>query len=78
MFETIDRTRSGTSNNFLQKIKQSGTIIGKCARSTNVYMRHNNMTPAGSQSKPDCEVCSDRSKGTSVSIPMFPEVSHLG
>ena len=45
-FETIDRTRSGTSNKFWQGIKQSNgmppeTIIGKCARSTNVYMRGN-------------------------------------
>ena len=46
MFETIDRTRSGTSNKFWQGIKQSNgtppeTIIGKCARSTNFYMSHN-------------------------------------
>ena len=46
MFETIDRTRSGTSDKFWQGIKQSNgtppeTIIGKCARSTNVYMRDN-------------------------------------
>ena len=44
MFETIDRTRSGTSNKFWQGIKQLNgmppeTIIGRCARSTNVYMR---------------------------------------
>ena len=43
MLETIDRTRSGTSNKFWQGIKQSNgtppeTIIGKCARSTNVHM----------------------------------------
>ena len=46
MFETIDRTRSGASNKFRQGIKQSNgrrpeTIIGKCARSTNVYIRDN-------------------------------------
>ena len=49
MFETIDRTRSGTSSKFLQVIKQSNgtppeTIIGKCAISTNVYMRDNTMS----------------------------------
>ena len=42
MFETIDRTKSGTSNKW-QGIKPSNgtppeTIIGKCARSTNVYL----------------------------------------
>ena len=41
MFENIDRTRSGTSNKFWQGVKQLNgmppeTIIGKCARSTNV------------------------------------------
>ena len=49
MFETIDRTRSGTSNKFWQGIEQSNvtppeTIIGKCARSTNVYMRDNTLS----------------------------------
>ena len=49
MFETINRTRSGTSNTFWQIIKQSNgmppeTIIGKCARSTNVYMRDNTIS----------------------------------
>ena len=50
MFETIDRTRSGASNKFWQWIiKQSNgtppeTIIGKCARSTNVYMRDNTIS----------------------------------
>ena len=49
MFETIDRTRSGTSNKFWQGIKQLNgtspeTIIGKCARSTNVYMRDNTIS----------------------------------
>ena len=49
MLETIDRTRSGTSNKFWQGIKQSNgtppeTIIGKCARSTNVYMRDNTIS----------------------------------
>ena len=48
MFD-IDRTRSGTSNKFWQGIKQSNdtppeTIIGKCARSTNVYMRDNTIS----------------------------------
>ena len=47
MFETIDRTRS--SNKFWQGIKQSNgpppeTIIGKCAISTNVYMRDNTIS----------------------------------
>ena len=45
MFETIDRTRSGISNTFWQGIKQLNgmppeTIIGNCARSTNVYAQH--------------------------------------
>ena len=49
MFETIDITRSGTFNKFWQRIKQSNdtppeTIIGKCARSTNVYMRDNTIS----------------------------------
>ena len=49
MFETIDRTISGISNNFWRGIKQSNgmpsdTIIGKCARSTNVYMRDNTIS----------------------------------
>ena len=51
MFETIeiDRTRSATSNKFWQGMKQSNgtppeTIIGKCARSTNVYMRDNTIS----------------------------------
>ena len=49
MFETIYRTRSGTSNKFWQGIKQSNgtlpeTIIGKCARSTNFYMRDNTIS----------------------------------
>ena len=49
MFETINRTRSGTSNKFWQIIKQSNgmppeTIIGKCARSSNVYMRDNTIS----------------------------------
>ena len=49
MFETIDRTRSGTSNKFWQGIKQSNgtppeTIIGKCARSTSVYKRDNKIS----------------------------------
>ena len=44
MFETIAGTKSGPSNKFRQRIKQSNgmppePIIGKCARSTNVYMR---------------------------------------
>ena len=49
MFEIIDRTRGGTSNKFWQGIKQSNgtppeTIIGKCAKSTNVYMRDNTIS----------------------------------
>ena len=49
MFETIDRTRRGTSNKFWQGIKQLNgmspeTIIGKCARSSNVYMRDNTIS----------------------------------
>ena len=49
MFETINRTRSGTSNKFRQRIKQSNgtppeTVLGKCARSTNVYMRDNTIS----------------------------------
>ena len=49
MLKTIDRTRSGTSNKFWQGIKQSNgtppeTIIGKCASSTNVYMRDNTIS----------------------------------
>ena len=47
--ETIDKIRSGTSNKFGHEIKQSNgtppeTIIGKCARSTNVYMRDNTIS----------------------------------
>ena len=54
MLETIARTRSGTSNKFWQGIKQSnGTppepIIGKCAGSTNVYMRDNTILPLRSE-----------------------------
>ena len=49
MFETINRTRSSTSNKFWQRIKQSygtppETIIGKCAGCTNVYMRDNTIS----------------------------------
>ena len=49
MYETIDIIRSGTSNKFWQGIKESNgtppdTIIGKCARSTNVYMRDNTIS----------------------------------
>ena len=49
MFETIDRTRSSTSNKFWQGIKYLNgmppeTIIGKCARSTNIYMRDNTIS----------------------------------
>ena len=49
LFETIDKTRSGTSNKFWQGIKQSNgtppeTIIDKCARSTNFYMRDNTIS----------------------------------
>ena len=49
MFETINRTRSGTLNIFWQRIKQSNsmpleTVIGKCARSTNVDMRDNTIS----------------------------------
>ena len=49
MFETINRRTSGTSNKFWQRIKQSNdtppaTIIGKCSRSTNAYMRDNTIS----------------------------------
>ena len=51
MFETIDRRRSGTSDKFWQGIKQSNgmppetiNIIGKCGRSTNVYIRDNTIS----------------------------------
>ena len=49
MFETIDGTRSGTSNKFCHGITQSNgtppeTIIGKCAISTNFYMRDNTIS----------------------------------
>ena len=49
MFEAIDRIKSGTSKKKWQGIKQSnGTppeiIIGKCARSTNFYMRDNTIS----------------------------------
>ena len=54
MFKTIDRTRSGTCNKFWQGIKQSNgmppeTIIGKCARCTNVYMRDKQYLPLRSE-----------------------------
>ena len=53
MFETIDRTKSGTSNKFWQRIKQSNgtppeTIISKCARTTIVYMRDNTISSSRS------------------------------
>ena len=49
MFETINRTRSDTSNKFRQRIKQSNgtppeTVIDKCARSINVDMRDNTIS----------------------------------
>ena len=49
MFDTINRTRSSTSSIFWQKIKQSNgmppeTVIGKCAKATNVDMTDNTIS----------------------------------
>ena len=49
MIRRFSRTYLGTSNKFWQGIKQLNgtppeTIIGKCARSTSVYMRDNTIS----------------------------------